>query len=113
MASIREAAEENTRVLDDPEPRVHFEQFGDSSLILTLRAYIGNVSDRLPATTELHQAIDQKFRAAGIVIAFPQRDVHVFSRDDDAELSIANGQERGKEQAWTGDKAEEEGNPAE
>jgi len=33
----------------------------------------------LPAATELHKAIDQKFRAAGIVIAFPQRDVHFHS----------------------------------
>ena len=79
MALIREAAEENPRVLDDPEPVVHFEQFADSSLNLTLRAYTGALSDRLPATTELHKAIDQKFRAAGIVIAFPQRDVHFHS----------------------------------
>jgi potassium efflux system protein len=27
--------------------------------------------------TQLHQAIDDKFRAAGIGIAFPQRDVHL------------------------------------
>jgi len=93
MALIREAAEENTLVLDEPEPRVHFEQFGDSSLNLTLRAYIGDVSNRLPATTELHHAIDQKFRAAGIVIAFPQRDVHVHSGDDGAAPPLAGGGE--------------------
>jgi potassium efflux system protein len=58
---------------------VHFEQFGDSSLNLTLRAYVGALTDRLQATTELHNAIDQKFREAGIVIAFPQRDVHLFT----------------------------------
>jgi potassium efflux system protein len=27
--------------------------------------------------TELHTAIDQAFRKAGITIAFPQRDVHI------------------------------------
>ena len=35
----------------------------------------------------LHRAIDDAFREAGIVIAFPQRDVHVFQapvKDADA-----------------------------
>ena len=27
--------------------------------------------------TQLHEAINQKFNEAGIVIAFPQRDVHL------------------------------------
>ena len=79
MALIMEAAEQNGRVLADPEPRVHFEEFADSSLNLTLRAYVGALSDRLQATTELNNAIDQKFRAAGIMIAFPQRDVHLYT----------------------------------
>jgi potassium efflux system protein len=96
MALIREAAEENTHVVDEPEPRVHFEQFGDSSLNLTLRAYTSDVSNRLPVTTELHQAIDRKFRAAGIVIAFPQRDVHHHSGDAGAAPPIADGGESGK-----------------
>jgi potassium efflux system protein len=89
MALMREAAQENPRVLDDPEPVVHFEQFADSSLSLTLRAYTGALSDRLPATTELHKAIDRKFRAAGIVIAFPQRDVHFHSGVGGAVSPIA------------------------
>ena len=91
MALIREAADENPRVLDEPEPVVHFEQFADSSLTLTLRAYTGSLSDRLPAITELHQAIDRKFRAAGIVIAFPQRDVHHYYGGGGAVQPIGNG----------------------
>jgi len=79
MTLIMEAAEQNDRVLADPEPKVHFEEFADSSLNLTLRAFVGALSDRLQATTELNNAIDQKFRAAGIAIAFPQRDVHLYT----------------------------------
>ena len=41
------------------------------------------LSDRLATQTVLHKAIDQKFRDAGIVIPFPQRDVHLY-RDGDA-----------------------------
>jgi hypothetical protein len=36
-----------------------------------------DLDDRLPATSDLHQAIDQKFREAGLSIAFPQRDIHL------------------------------------
>jgi potassium efflux system protein len=79
LALIREAATENPRVVDHPEPRVNFERFGDSSLQLTLRAYISDVTERLAVTTELHRAIDRKFRENGVVIAFPQRDIHVRS----------------------------------
>jgi len=83
--------------LDDPEPRVHFERFGDSSLNLTLRAYTSDVADRLIVTTELHQAIDRKFRAAGIVIAFPQRDVHFYSGDAAAAPPFTGGGKSGKD----------------
>ena len=31
----------------------------------------------MPTITALHEAINQKFNDAGLVIAFPQRDVHL------------------------------------
>jgi potassium efflux system protein len=64
-------------VLDDPEPIITFEAFGDNALTLNLRAYLGNMDKRLLTISELHQAILDKFREAGIEIAFPQRDVHL------------------------------------
>jgi potassium efflux system protein len=78
MALLREAADENSNVVAEPEPRVIFDSFGDSSLTLNLRAYIADLDQRFPTITALHNAVDQKFRAAGIVIAFPQRDVHHY-----------------------------------
>ena len=78
MTLIMDAAIESEAVLQDPEPSVHFEEFADSSLNLSLRAFVGSLSERLVTITALHKAIDSKFREAGIVIAFPQRDVHVF-----------------------------------
>ena len=76
-AVMREAAEENEHVLDDPHPIVSFEGFGDNSLTLLLRAYIDDLDLRVPTITALHKAINQKFNEAGIVIAFPQRDLHL------------------------------------
>jgi len=92
MALIWEAAVECPLVTDEPEPRVHFEEFGNSALILTLRAYTSNVRERLTVATEIHRAIDRKFRAAGIVIAFPQRDVYIRSEGGKSAAPIAGGE---------------------
>jgi potassium efflux system protein len=77
MALMREAAQEHEHVLDDPAPVLSFEGFGDNSLTLILRAYLSSIEHRIPATTDLHKAINRKLADAGIVIAFPQRDLHL------------------------------------
>lgn len=79
MALMREAAEECPTVLAEPAPFVHFEEFADSTLNLTLRIFVGSPSERLASQTDVLKRIDQKFKDAGIVIAFPQRDVHIFA----------------------------------
>jgi potassium efflux system protein len=77
MELMYEAAKEHPKVIDDPAPRISFEGFGDNALTLNLRAYLNDVEVRLATITELHQAILDKFRAAGIEISFPQRDLHL------------------------------------
>ena len=82
MKLLVEAARETPNVLDDPSPFASFEEFGDSALILRLRAYFGNMDIRLSTTSALYQAINDKFNQAGIVIAFPQQDVHLDVGED-------------------------------
>ncbi len=72
-----DAAVENERVLKEPSPRVVFFNFGDNTLDLQLRCFIGNVDFRLNTISEINEVINEKFNAAGISIAFPQRDVHL------------------------------------
>jgi len=82
---LLEAASENEHVLEDPAPIVLFNSFGDNALGLELRAYLPSITHLLTVQTELHDAIYEKFAAAGIVISFPQRDVHL---DTTAPLDI-------------------------
>ncbi|MGD9163742.1 MAG: mechanosensitive ion channel [Chromatiales bacterium] len=90
MALMLEVAHENENVLEDPQPVATFEAFGDNTLNLLLRAYLGNMENRLQTTTALHEAINRKFNEAGINIAFPQRDLHLdTSRPLDIRLSRA------------------------
>ncbi|HEY7774719.1 MAG TPA: mechanosensitive ion channel domain-containing protein [Marinagarivorans sp.] len=74
---LEQAAVEHPEVLEEPAPMVTFESFGDNALSLYLRCRIASVDDRLQIVTELHKAINAKYNAAGIAIAFPQRDLHV------------------------------------
>ena len=74
---IQEAATEHERVLDEPPTMVSFEGFGDSSLTIVLRCFVGSMDYWRQTTSELHQSINNKLEAAGIVISFPQRDIHL------------------------------------
>jgi potassium efflux system protein len=76
---VRKALAEHPRVLDRPEPIVLFTGFGDNSLDFEAHFWVrlGNYMERRRIESELRFAIDELFREAGIVIAFPQRDVHL------------------------------------
>ncbi|WP_456412086.1 mechanosensitive ion channel domain-containing protein [Thiolapillus sp.] len=75
-----EAAEEHQLVLDEPKPFVYFQSFGDSALLLELRCVIDSVDYRVSTLSELHHAINRKFREAGMEIPYPQQDVHLDLR---------------------------------
>ena len=77
MELMNQAAKENDKVLEDPSPTIIFRAFGDNTLNLELRCFVAEQDDRLPTMTALHHAINEKFNQAGIVIAFPQRDIHL------------------------------------
>ena len=81
LALLAEVAAANERVLKDPAPVISFEGFGDNALLLVLRCYLSSTEHRLAVTTELHLAIDEKFRQHGIGIAYPQRDVHLSATE--------------------------------
>ena len=77
MKLALDAAKEQPDILNDPEPFITFDAFGDNSLLLRLRAYLPRIDRRLIVSSLLREAINQKYNEAGIVIAFPQRDVHL------------------------------------
>ncbi|MHC5212333.1 MAG: mechanosensitive ion channel family protein [Planctomycetota bacterium] len=71
--------EKNPRVLDEPSPRVVFQEFGDSTLNFEARFFVGDPETVRLIPHEMNMAIDEAFREAGIEIAFPQRDIHIRS----------------------------------
>ncbi|MFK7819369.1 MAG: mechanosensitive ion channel domain-containing protein [Planctomycetaceae bacterium] len=72
-----EVAEEHPIVLKEPEPSAVMTAFGDSTLNFELRVFIPRRDEFAQILHELNTAIDRKFRAANIEIAFPQCDINV------------------------------------
>ncbi len=73
---LLDAAKASTKVLDRPPPRVRFLDFGDSTLVFSLRLWIKGWSDRY-ADSEVRYHIDRIFKENNIEISFPQMDLHV------------------------------------
>ncbi len=74
---LLECARAHERVLGWPEPFVLFQNFGASSLDFELRCHTDEALFRIRIASDLRYAIDERFRAEGIEIPFPQRVVHM------------------------------------
>ena len=78
---LLQAARKNKLVVHDPEPSTFFKGFGDNTLDFELRVYINDINNWIPMLNELNMTIDDSFKKAGVSIAFPQRDVHLDTKD--------------------------------
>ncbi|NNL65512.1 MAG: mechanosensitive ion channel [Myxococcales bacterium] len=76
---LLQAITEHPRILEKPEPIVLFRSFGDDSLLFEMWFWvrIQNYTSRAIVESDIHERVDELFREAGLVIAFPQRDVHL------------------------------------
>jgi small-conductance mechanosensitive channel len=72
-------AERHGQVLEDPAPRVIFEDFGADGLAFSLEFWIDYAkgADSRLIASDLRFMIEKALAEAGIGIPFPQRDVHV------------------------------------
>jgi len=80
MAILVEAARTQPRVLADPPPKAFLVAFADSGINLELGFWIADPEEgSLQIKSDIHLAIWQAFKAAGIEIPFPQREVRVLN----------------------------------
>ena len=86
---LEQVASEYDVILSEPEPRVVFEDFGESSLVFDVYFWIDMSEGRSLRGTrsELRFRIAKIFEENGIIIAFPQQDVHI-----DGSIEITRSQ---------------------
>lgn len=84
---IQQATEEHSSVLKEPKPQVTFEDFGDNALVFDVFFWMNSpVEGGLRITrSDIRFRITELFEQNNIVIAYPQRDVHL-----DGEITIVN-----------------------
>ncbi len=80
MDLMVQAARGINRVLDDPGPVCQLKNFGDSSVDLELRIWIGDPENGISnVSSAVRLAIWDVFQEQQIEIPFPQRDLHIKS----------------------------------
>ncbi len=73
-----EAAVEHPKVLKEPAPFCILEEFGESSINFMLYFWVDDVTQgRLEPKSDVQREIWHKFKANGISIPFPQREVRI------------------------------------
>lgn len=77
LQAIDEVLKANPRVLRDPEPVVRVTALADFSVNVAVRPWT-QVLEAGIAASELNRAILERFRATGIQIPFPQREVRLL-----------------------------------
>jgi small-conductance mechanosensitive channel len=80
VKALEKAIEEHELILKKPEPIIVFKDFGDSALIFEVYFWIRLGKGRMvkiQTESNVRFLIEKHLREADIVVAFPQRDVHM------------------------------------
>jgi small conductance mechanosensitive channel len=79
-AILRDIASSHEKVLSAPEPTIEVHGLLDSGVEFIVRPWV-KTEDYWPTYWALTREIKQRFDREGIVIPFPQRDVHHYYED--------------------------------
>lgn len=74
---IQELLDQDERVLDDPAPVIVIGELTDSSVNFWVRPWV-KTEDLWDFKWEYTEAVKKRFDREGIIIPFPQRDVHMY-----------------------------------
>ena len=92
---LYQAIKEQKDVLTEPTPVVVFEDFGDNALIFDIYFWCEAQAERelRVIRSDVRFRIDELCRENDIVIAFPQRDVHLYAKTP-IEIKSVGGDDR-------------------
>jgi len=76
---LEETVKRHGNVLADPPPQVFLEDFGDSAVVFLMYFWVdlAQVPNAMRVMSDLRFMVGKRLDEAGIVIAYPQRDVHL------------------------------------
>jgi small-conductance mechanosensitive channel len=76
---LEETVKRHGNLLPEPPPQVYLEDFGDNAISFTIHFWVdlSKIASSLRVMSDLRFMIGKRLDEAGVVIAFPQRDVHL------------------------------------
>ncbi len=77
LSAIRDLLAAHPKILQEPEPMIRVLALSDSSVNIAVRPWT-TVDDYYDASSDITQAVLETFRARGISIPFPQREVRLL-----------------------------------
>lgn len=92
MQVLKELADANPLVLNEPEPLLLFDNFGDSALLIRYGVWFEK-SQYLEVRNSLLREIKERFDAEGIEIPFPHRSLYSGSATDPFPIRIVSPEE--------------------
>jgi potassium-dependent mechanosensitive channel len=81
---ISEVLDKNKQVLKNPAPVIWVINFGESSIDFSVKYWVSHFIYANDIKSDMIIAIDEILRENGIVIPFPQRDIHLFQKENHA-----------------------------
>ena len=85
---LNEILQSHSKVLQDPEPIVRLHTLNESSVDFVVRPWV-KTEDYWDVYWDITRAVKMRFDEEGISIPFPQRDIHIYSRDKAAPAVTA------------------------
>jgi small-conductance mechanosensitive channel len=79
--ALLEVARGHPGVEREPRPQVQLRRFGESSLDFELLVWTRDPRNQFALVSDLNLRIEEAFRRHGVQIPFPQRDLHLRSRE--------------------------------
>jgi len=83
---LHEILSTHPEVLNYPEPMIQLTRFNDNSIDFVIKFWVAHFLQLNEVKSDLIIAIDETFKERGIVIPFPQRDIHVINEAEDKNL---------------------------
>ncbi|BDX03185.1 mechanosensitive ion channel protein [Marinomonas pontica] len=85
LSVLKQVAESEPRLLEDPVPQTMVVSMLDSSVNIQLRAW-AKTDDYWPTYWDLNKRVKESIEAAGLTIPFPQRTLHLVSEQGSRAL---------------------------
>jgi len=83
-AIVQKCLDEDDRVLKDPAPRIAVGSLADYSVNLIVRPWT-KTDDLWPVFWDMQEKIKSAFQAGGITIPYPQRSLHLYQPNKEAQ----------------------------